>query len=160
MDCSLPGSSLYGIFQAKNTGINCHFLLQGIFPTHRSNLGLPHCRQTLYHLSYQGSPGTQFRMMKYDMWSSDLHKEDSSPPCLLFVKYLYKKHLNSTYYVSGTVLSTLQVLTNLHGRDLINTLCVNDKNGYPIWSRTEMITYNHTPFVWRLRILLTSTLWF
>ena len=33
-----------------------HFLLQGIFPTQGSNLGLLRCRQTLYHLSYQGIP--------------------------------------------------------------------------------------------------------
>ena len=31
------------------------FLLQGIFPTQGSNLGRPHCRQMLYHLSHQGS---------------------------------------------------------------------------------------------------------
>ena len=30
-------------------------LLQEIFPTQGSNLGLLHCRQTLYHLSHQGS---------------------------------------------------------------------------------------------------------
>ena len=30
------------------------FLLQGIFLTQGSNSGLPHCRQTLYHLSHQG----------------------------------------------------------------------------------------------------------
>ena len=38
----------------KNTGVGCHFLVQGIFPTQRLNLGLPHCRQFLYHLSHQG----------------------------------------------------------------------------------------------------------
>ena len=43
-------------FPGMNTGVGCHFLLQGIFPTQGSNPGLPHCRQTLYHLSYQGSP--------------------------------------------------------------------------------------------------------
>ena len=32
-----------------------HFLLHGIFPIQRSNLGLLHCRQILYHLSHQGS---------------------------------------------------------------------------------------------------------
>ena len=32
-------------------------LLQGIFPTQRSNAGLPHCRRILYQLSHQGSPG-------------------------------------------------------------------------------------------------------
>ena len=35
----------------KNTGVGCHFLLQGIFPTQGSNLDLLHCRQILYPLS-------------------------------------------------------------------------------------------------------------
>ena len=34
-------------FHGKDTGVGCHFLLQGIFPTQGSNLGLTHCRQTL-----------------------------------------------------------------------------------------------------------------
>ena len=38
-------------FQGKSTGVGCHFLLQGIFPTQGSNPGLSHCRQMLYHLS-------------------------------------------------------------------------------------------------------------
>ena len=41
-------------FLGKSTGVGCHFLLQGIFLTQGSNPGLPHCRQTLYHLSHQG----------------------------------------------------------------------------------------------------------
>ena len=32
----------------KNTGMGSHSLLQGIFPTQGSNLGLPHCRQILH----------------------------------------------------------------------------------------------------------------
>ena len=32
VDCSLPVSSVHGIFPGKNTGVGCHFLLQGIFP--------------------------------------------------------------------------------------------------------------------------------
>ena len=43
-------------FSSKNTGLGCHFLLQGIFPTQESNLGLLHCRQILSQLSYKGSP--------------------------------------------------------------------------------------------------------
>ena len=35
-----------------NTGVGCHFLLQGISLTQGSNPGLPHCRQMLYRLSY------------------------------------------------------------------------------------------------------------
>ena len=56
MDCSLPGSSVHGNSPGKNTGVGCHALLQGIFPTRGSNPGLSHCRQILYHLSHQGSP--------------------------------------------------------------------------------------------------------
>ena len=37
----------------------CHVLLQGIFPTLGSNLGLLHCGQILYHLRYPGSPCKQ-----------------------------------------------------------------------------------------------------
>ena len=38
----------------KNTGVNRHPLPQKIFLTQGTNLGLLHCRQILYHLSYQG----------------------------------------------------------------------------------------------------------
>ena len=38
----------------RNTGVDCHFLLQRIFLTQGSNLSLLHCRQILYHLSHQG----------------------------------------------------------------------------------------------------------
>ena len=37
----------------KNTGVGCHFLLPGNFPTQRSNPGVLYCRQILYHLSYR-----------------------------------------------------------------------------------------------------------
>ena len=39
-------------FPGKNTGLGCHFLLQGIFPAQGSNPGLPHYRQILYHLGH------------------------------------------------------------------------------------------------------------
>ena len=37
MGYSLPGNSVHEISQAKNTGLGCHALLQGIFPTQGSN---------------------------------------------------------------------------------------------------------------------------
>ena len=40
MDCSLPGSSVRGDSLGKNTGVGCHSLLQGIFPTQGLNPGL------------------------------------------------------------------------------------------------------------------------
>ena len=33
LDCSTPGSSIHEIFSGKNTGVGCHFLLQGIIPS-------------------------------------------------------------------------------------------------------------------------------
>ena len=56
MDYSPPGSSVHGEFPGKNAGLGSHSLLQGIFLTQGSNLGLLHCMQILYHLSQQGSP--------------------------------------------------------------------------------------------------------
>ena len=37
----LPGSSVPGDSPGKNTGVGCHSLLQGVFPTQELNLGLP-----------------------------------------------------------------------------------------------------------------------
>ena len=45
-----------GILQGKNTGVDCHGLLQGIFPTQGSNPSLPRCRWVLCHLNHQRSP--------------------------------------------------------------------------------------------------------
>ena len=56
MDCSLPDSSVHGDSLGKNTGVGCHALFQGIFPTQGSNPGLLHCKWFLYHLSHWRSP--------------------------------------------------------------------------------------------------------
>ena len=60
MDCSLPVSSIHGIFQARvlewvAISSFTHFLISwlGIFPTQDSNPGLLHCRQILYQPSYE-----------------------------------------------------------------------------------------------------------
>ena len=47
MDCNLPGSSVHGISQAKNTGVGGQFLLPRIFSTQGSNPGLLYCREAL-----------------------------------------------------------------------------------------------------------------
>ena len=39
----------------KDTGVGCHALLQGVFPTQGLILGPPHCGQILYFLSHPGS---------------------------------------------------------------------------------------------------------
>ena len=47
------------ISKARVLGMGCHFLLQGMFLTQGSNLGLLHCRQTLYWLSHPRNPLTK-----------------------------------------------------------------------------------------------------
>ena len=55
MKCCPLGSSVHGS-PDKNTGVDCHSLLQGIFLTQGSNSGLLHCRWILYHLNHERNP--------------------------------------------------------------------------------------------------------
>ena len=90
--CSPPGSSVHGILR-KNPGVGWHALLQGIFPTQRSNPDDLHYRQILYCLSYLGSPMDQFK--------------ESISPFLIFKHNTY----NLGFFVSescGYVRSALQ----------------------------------------------------
>ena len=52
----IAGGIFYHLSHQGNPRVGSQVLLQGIFPTQGSNLGLLPCRQILYHLSYQGSP--------------------------------------------------------------------------------------------------------
>ena len=54
MDCSPSGSSVHWILQARENGLDCHALLQGIFSTQGSNLHLLH----LLHLHAGSLPLT------------------------------------------------------------------------------------------------------
>ena len=42
IDCSPPGSSVWEDSLGKNTGVGCHALIQGIFPSQGLNLSLLH----------------------------------------------------------------------------------------------------------------------
>ena len=81
MDCNLPGSSVLGDCPGKNTGVGCHALLQGIFPTQGSNPGLLHCRQILYHLSHQVKLNTV-------VYNSELQKDLYLKPEILLYHWI------------------------------------------------------------------------
>ena len=78
-----------------------HSLLQGIFQTQRSNLGIPHCRQILYCLSHQGSPNFKVNpiIQKYLIRRSNQSiLKEISPGCslerlMLKLKLQYFDHL-------------------------------------------------------------------
>ena len=55
MDCSLPGTLVMG-FSRQEYWSGLPFPSPGDLPDPGIEPGLPHCRQTLYRLSYQGSP--------------------------------------------------------------------------------------------------------
>ena len=97
MDYSPPYSSCQsmGILQAKLLewvafGVGYHALLQGIFPTQGSNPGLPHCRQTLYQLSYREALWISLVGYKFVAYSFITLSEILSFQIVSF--YLYKKN--------------------------------------------------------------------
>ena len=55
MDCTIPGSSVHGISQARILEWAAISFSKGIFLTQGSNPRLLHCRQIPHHLSNQGS---------------------------------------------------------------------------------------------------------
>ena len=60
MSNSLGPHGLYSSWNSpgQNSGVGSLSLLQGIFPTHGSNPGLPNWRQILYQVSHKGNPTT------------------------------------------------------------------------------------------------------
>ena len=92
-------------FQGKSTGVGCHFLLQGMFPTQGSNPGLSHCRQTLYCLSHQGSPCSPY----WQVYTKTLGKSEGTKFNKVFETFykakVIKQHGNETKtdtWISGT----------------------------------------------------------
>ena len=56
IDGNPSGFSVHRDSLGKDTGVGCHALLLGIFPTQGLNPGPPYCRRILYHLSHKLSP--------------------------------------------------------------------------------------------------------
>ena len=109
----LPASSsVHGILQARILEWVAIPFSRGIFPTQGLNLGLPHCRQILYHLSHQRSldsilksrhhfadkgPSSQsygFSSSHIQTWQLD-HKEGWVPKNWCFQTVVLEKTLES-----------------------------------------------------------------
>ena len=65
-------------FPRKNTGVDCHSLLQGTFPIQGSNVGLLHFRQILYFLSHLGR--TQWTWV----WANSRREWKTREPGMLY----------------------------------------------------------------------------
>ena len=119
MPCNQPGSSAHGILQQEYWS-GSYSLLQGIFPTQGSNLGLLHCRQVLYHLSHQGSTHICVYVCVYIY----IHTH----------KYIHNRiHTHREIYTHNRILLSYQKEWN-------NSIC-NNMNGprdyHTSWSKSE-----------------------
>ena len=63
MDCSPPGSSAHGTLSGKNTGVGCHFLLQGALP----NPGIEPSSPGLLHWQADSLPVSRLESPVYIM---------------------------------------------------------------------------------------------
>ena len=75
--CSLPGSSVHGIFPSKNTGVGCYFFLQGIFPTQGSNPHLLPWQADSLPLSHLWSPVCTYLLVQFPVFREN-HLESES----------------------------------------------------------------------------------
>ena len=83
MDCSLPGSSVHGIFQARILEwVAISFSRESSQPRDQTQVS-PHCRQTLYRLSYQGNhnifTGSKYTTLWEWIWFLELVKSHLNP---------------------------------------------------------------------------------
>ena len=120
---------------SKNTRMGCHVLLQGIFLTQGSNLGLLHCRQILYYLNHRFK--CQTPMPSAPCYATSWHKEMPSlcsqkPP--LFKDYW--SVLGMLYY---TILGNQQT----QRQELLKIYAFSPG----IFLAVRLIPENHWPFV-------------
>ena len=89
-DCSPPGSSVHGDSPGKNTGVDGHALLQGIFLTQGSNpgslLGLLHWQAGSLPLAPPGKPNPPLTLSFFDsicFCLSLLSRQSPIPGCFI-----------------------------------------------------------------------------
>ena len=140
MDWSPPGSCVHG-FSRQEYWSGCHSLFQGIFPIQRLNPGLPYYRQSLYHLSLQGS-----------LWHNDSHKNTTFNSLLAIASFLFlslcsKFPKNNCLYLLSPItflwfpLNLLQALTPLFHQ---NCFCQSEKWKWKSLSRVQL---SATPWI-------------
>ena len=101
MDCGPPGSSVHGILQ--NTGMDCHFLLQGIFLTQGSNQGLLHWQADSLPSEPPGKPPKI--MLPLNMFDSNieyLHKISQRLPKISCLHPFLSNHHGLSVLSSST----------------------------------------------------------
>ena len=104
-------------FQGKNTGVACHFLLQGIFPTQGLNsclLCLLHCRQSICLLSHlANAPSKKMTFIfQCDSLLQNIFSSHIFSHCLTYFQERNTKIYTSPYHFKRASL-VAQVVMNL-----------------------------------------------
>ena len=99
MDCSPPGSSIHGFLQARLLGWVAISFSRGASWPQGSNVGLLHCRQTLYRLSHQGSQvnWSKLAVIEFEpkcMWFQYL--------CSIYIPLRIQRLLRANSFISVT----------------------------------------------------------
>ena len=92
MNYGPPGSSVRGDSPGKRTGVGCHALLQGIFPTQGSN---PHFLHLLHRAGGFFITRPTWEALYKGKWNLGLREEGTGEqnPCNLAVLKAVLKHL-------------------------------------------------------------------
>ena len=118
-------------FLGKSTGVGCHFLLQGIFPTQGSNPGLPHCRhlQTVRFPTQGSNPGLPHcrHLQTVRKTGLPISSSKSHIPNLKVVKSFNWDSISSSakwgdtsIYAMGLLIVKLQILLKYTAQRLAN----------------------------------------
>ena len=102
-------------FPGKNTGVDCHFLLQGTFLTLGSNLGLQHCRWILYHWATRERCCTKSSQVfgENRCWGRSLQGLPHSSTSCLLVRFLNAED------ISGSTTRALRIEWGMEWKDLM-----------------------------------------
>ena len=145
-------------FPGKSTGVGSYFLLLGIFPTQGLNLGLLHCRQTLYHLRDQGSHykqagvGGAYYQLKYSVIYYHCPEDCISVPCLLTSQImLVVKHQAASAGVRrnvGRIPESGSSPGGEHSNPLQYPCLENPMNRGVWWATVHRVAKNQTRLKW------------
>ena len=130
MGCSLPGSSVCGIPQARILELIAIAFSKGSSCLiHGSNLGLLHCRHILCHLNHQGSPNWLYSNIKQKVKKK---KKSSAAGCLVQTFWCWGR-----YWELG-LLSWLEVI--LPGLGFMVCMCFRLSCPFAWWISSQSLS--------------------
>ena len=159
VDCSPPGSSVHGIFQAGVLKRGATAFTRGSFPAQGSNPGLLHYRQILYLLNHQGSICVSLYIEYYMWltWNSAVSDRIGNVPALssllraMIIPIIYCT-LTTNKALCWEFTCSVSILTSgLLGRDYFFIFYKLIKGALRYWAIHP--SYNANKWTSRLRIL-------